>query len=201
MVSCGLGMAALALLLSVDAKAAVLARQCGAFGIVTYDPAVGPVAPEPPIPHGSALAWQCGAFGIVTYDPLPDPTAPQAHTYTTAVPVPYAWLAQYLGVAHDYEAYEASARATAANGRLSVADCYALGLDPGVATSDFRIVSFPMKADGTPDIANMAFDPPQENWKVSAPYTVMGAMGLNGPWATATTNTVYRFFKVEVVLP
>ena len=37
--SYGLGVAALALLASAGASAATLARQCGAFGIVTYDPA------------------------------------------------------------------------------------------------------------------------------------------------------------------
>ena len=36
--SYGLGAAALALLASTSASAATLARQCGAFGIVTYDP-------------------------------------------------------------------------------------------------------------------------------------------------------------------
>lgn len=36
--SCGLGAAAVSLLLSMNASAATLAQQCGAFGIVTYDP-------------------------------------------------------------------------------------------------------------------------------------------------------------------
>ena len=36
--SCGLGAAAVSLLLSMNAAAATLAQQCGAFGIVTYDP-------------------------------------------------------------------------------------------------------------------------------------------------------------------
>ena len=92
------------------------------------------------------------AVGIVTYDP--------SETQTTEVPVPYAWLrAHDPTVADECEAYEASAQATAANGR-KVWECYALGLDPQVATSDFRMASFPMKADGTPDFANVTFDPP-----------------------------------------
>ena len=36
--SCMLGAAALSLLFSMNAAAATLAQQCGAFGIVTYDP-------------------------------------------------------------------------------------------------------------------------------------------------------------------
>ena len=35
---CELGVAALSLVLSMNASAATLAQQCGAFGIVTYDP-------------------------------------------------------------------------------------------------------------------------------------------------------------------
>ena len=44
-VCCKLGVSALALLLSASASAATLARQCGAFGIVTYDPAPVPTVP------------------------------------------------------------------------------------------------------------------------------------------------------------
>ena len=138
-----LAVAALALLLSASASAATLARQSGAFGIVTYDSISTPTVP-------AVLARQCGAFGIVTYD-LP----PVTETQTTPVPVPYAWLDAHVpGVAHETEAYEAAAKATAANGR-PVWACYALGLDPQDAASDFRIASFPMKADGTPDFANV----------------------------------------------
>ena len=38
LISCGLGAAVLSLTLSMNAAAATLAQQCGAFGIVTYDP-------------------------------------------------------------------------------------------------------------------------------------------------------------------
>ena len=147
--SCKFGMAALAVLLSASASAATLARQCGAFGIVTYD--------------------------------LP----PVSETQTTPVPVPYAWLDAHVpGVAHEAEAYEAAAKATAANGR-PVWACYVLGLDPQDATRDFRIASFPMKADGTPDFANIAFDPPKAQWNVpDAPVTWKGAATLEGPWGT-----------------
>ena len=112
----------------------------------------------------------------------------EAYTHTTVVPVPYAWLRAHVpGVADEYEAYEAAAKATAANGRLSVVECYVVGLDPEIATNDFKIISFPMKADGTPDFANVAFDPPQAQWNVpDAPVTWKGAATLEGPWRTVT---------------
>ena len=152
-VSCKLGVAALAVLLSVSASAAT-------------------------------LAWQSGAFGIVTYD-LP----PVTETQTTQVPVPYAWLDAHVpGVAHEPEAYEAAAMATAANGR-KVWECYVVGLDSQDVTSDFRIASFPMKADGTPDFANVVFDPPQAQWNVpDAPVTWKGAAQLEGPWMMVTVE-------------
>ena len=151
--SCKLAVAAVAVLLSANASAATLARQSGAFGIVTYD--------------------------------LP----PVSETQTTPVPVPYAWLDAHVpGIAHETEAYEAAAKATAANGR-PVWACYALGLDPQDATSDFRIASFPMKADGTPDFANVVFDPPKAQWNVpDAPVTWKGAATLEGPWRTVTVE-------------
>ena len=193
-----LAVAALALLLSASASAATLARQCGAFGIVTYDSISTPTVPE-------VLARQNGAFGIVTYDLPPD-----TETQTTPVPVPYAWLDAHVpGIAHETEAYEAAAKATAANGR-PVWACYALGLDPQDAASDFRIASFPMKADGTPDFANVAFDPPKAQWNVpDAPVTWKGAATLEGPWRTVTeeggspgtARPTMQFFKAVVVLP
>ena len=164
----------------------------------TYESISTPTVP-------ATLARQCGAFGIVTYD-LP----PVTETQTTPVPVPYAWLDAHVpGVAHEAAAYEAAAKATAANGR-PVWACYALGLDPQDATSDFRIASFPMKADGTPDFANVAFDPPKAQWNVpDAPVTWKGAATLEGPWGTVTVEggspgtarPTMQFYKAEVVLP
>ena len=130
-------------------------------------------------------------------------------TRTTEVPVPYVWLdAHDPDVVDEYEAYEASAMATAANGR-KVWECYVLGLDPQAATNDFKIVSFPMKADGTPDLANIVFDPPQAQWNVPATWKVKGAATLDGPWgevpagggASGGRALPMRFFRVEVVLP
>ena len=189
---------ALSLVFSLNASAATLARQCGAVGVVTYDSLPEPEAPPAP----PVLARQCGAVGIVTYDPLPF-----TETQTTPVPVPYAWLDAHVpGVALEVEAYEAAANASAANGR-KVWACYAVGLDPQVATNDFRIASFPMKADGTPDFANVAFDPPREQWNVpDAPVTWKGAAKVEGPWRTVpvevgspgTARPTMQFFKAVI---
>ncbi len=150
----------------------------------------------------ATLARQSGAVGIVIYEPLPF-----TETQTTPVPVPYAWLNAHVpGVAQDVEAYEAAANASAANGR-PVWACYAVGLDPQVATNDFRIASFPMKADGTPDLASVAFDPPREQWNVpDAPVTWKGAAKLEGPWrmvpveggSPGTARPTMQFFKAVV---
>ena len=192
--SCKFGVAALAVLLSASASAAMLARQNGAFGIVTCDS-----IPVPPVTPAGILARQSGAFGIVTYDPLP-----VTETQTTPVPVLYAWLDAHVpGVAHESEAYEAAAMATAANGR-KVWECYVVGLDPQDAEANFRITKFPMKADGTPDLANLEFAPAQSEWNVpGARPVVKGAASLGGEWQTVTeeNKASFRFFKVEVVLP
>ena len=84
-----------------------------------------------------------------------------------------------------------------------------VGMDPEVAMNDFRIVSFPMKADGTPDLAGIVVEPPQGRWNVPATYKVKGAVSLEGPWeevpaeggSPGTARPTMRFFKVEVVLP
>ena len=188
--SYGLGVAVLSLLLSASVEAVPLAQQYGAFGIVTYDSIPLSVAPM------VMLARQYGAVGIVTYDP--------SETQATGVPVPYAWLDSYVpGVAYTSEAYETSAMSTAANGR-KVWECYVLGLDPEVATNDFKITSFPMKADGTPDLENLAFAPAKSQWNVQgARPVVKGAAVLDGEWQTVTeeNKSAYRFFKVVVELP
>ena len=114
-----------------------------------------------------------------------------------SVTVPAAWFTD-RGLA----ANNMVANSTAANGRR-VWECYVLGLDPEVATNDFRITAFPMKADGTPDLANIVLEPPQAQWNIPATYKVKGAATLEGPWneVPAGGNPAYRFFKVEVVLP
>ncbi len=147
----------------------------------------------------ATLARQSGAVGVITYDPIP-----HAETQTTPVSVPYAWLrTNYPDVADDYEAYETSAKTTAANGR-KVWECYVVGLDPTDASKDFRITSFPMKDDGTPDLANMTFAPPQSEWNVPAATPKQyGAATLEGPWSEVPEggDSTMKFFKIVVELP
>ncbi len=127
-------------------------------------------------------------------------------TRTTEVPVPYVWLTAHdPDVVDEYEAYEASAKKTAANG-WKVWECYVVGLDPQ-KMDEFKISAFPMKADGTPDLENIAVDPPKSQWNVpGARAVVKGAATLDGEWkaveeATAAEKAAMRFFKVVVVVP
>ena len=124
-------------------------------------------------------------------------------TQTTEVPVPYAWLTAHdPGVVDEYDAYETSAKATAVNGHKTW-ECYVLGLDPQGGEA-FRITTFQMKADGTPDLENIAVDPPKAQWNVpGARAVVKGAATLDGEWksvegATAAEKAAMRFFKVVV---
>ena len=92
----------------------------------------------------------------------------------------------------------------AANGR-KVWECYVLGLDPEVATNDFRITAFPMKVDGTPDLEKLTFAPPKSEWNVqSAVPKLKGRARLeSGEWqdVPAGGDPSFRLFKIEVELP
>ena len=157
---CVLGVAALSLLLSASASAETLARQSGAFGIVTYDP--------PPV----------------------------TETQTTPVPVPYAWLDAHVPeVVHDYEAYEAAAKTTAANGR-PVWECYVAGLDPTNETSKFT--AFISLSNRIPYIT---WSPNLNTNGIERIYTVLGKTNLTDTVEWAPTNSAHRFFKVKVEMP
>ena len=72
-----------------------------------------------------------------------------------------------------------TAESTAANGRTA-AECYALGLDPTLATNDFRIVSIEM-VDGKPKVE---WEPKTNRWTGAEIQAVLkGAERLEGPWA------------------
>ena len=80
-------------------------------------------------------------------------------------------------------------------------ECYVVGLDPEDTTNDFKIVSFPMNADGTPDISAITFDPPQTQWNVqSATLVLKGKATLEGEgeWQTVTdeNKSEMRFLVV-----
>ena len=81
------------------------------------------------------------------------------------------------------------------------------GMEPEDAASDLRITAFPMKADGTPDLANLKFEPPKEKWNVQdATPVIKGRTRLDDAaeaWrpATEANKADLRFFRVEVELP
>ena len=110
--------------------------------------------------------------------------------------VPETWLSENT---------ERAATDVAANGR-KVWECYVVGLDPEDATNDFKLVSFPMNADGTPDISAITFDPPQTQWNVQGATPVLKGKATlegEGEWQTVTdeNKSEMRFFKVEIALP
>ncbi len=92
-----------------------------------------------------------------------------------------------------------TADAVAANGRTA-AECYMLGLDPALATNDFRIVSIEL-VDGEPKVE---WEPKMNRWTGAEIQAVLkGAATLDGEWksvkgATAAEKAAMRFFKVVV---
>ena len=117
-------------------------------------------------------------------------------TQTTEVPVPYAWLTQYWPtIADEYEAYEAAAMATAANGRPAW-ECYVAGLDPTNATSVFTAAI--SLTNGTPYIT---WSPNLNTNGIVRIYTVLGKTNLIDAVEWTPTNSAHRFFKVRVEMP
>ena len=127
-------------------------------------------------------------------------------TRTTQVPVPYVWLtANDPDVVDEYEAYEAAAKLTGANG-YKVWESYAIGANPNDANDFLKITAFPMKPDGTPDFANITIYPPKSQWNVQGATPVLkgtATLGTNLDWQTVTdlNKASLRFFKIEVHLP
>ena len=120
------------------------------------------------------------------------------------VTVPRTWIAQYpdLVAAAGGDAEAAVKDGTAANGR-KVWECYALGLDPALATNDFRIVSIEL-VNGAPKVE---WEPKMNRWTGAEIQAMLkGAASLDGEWkavegATAVEKAAMRFFKVTVELP
>ena len=121
------------------------------------------------------------------------------------VAVPQSWITGHpaLVVASGGDAATALL-ARAENGR-KVWECFVLGLDPEDAEDDFKITSFPINADGTPNLDGITISPPQARWNVEGATPVLkGRESLfGGAWQTVTdeNKAQMRFFKVEVALP
>lgn len=127
-------------------------------------------------------------------------------TQTTDVHVPYAWL---LGhdpeIVDEYDAYEAAAKVTGANGH-KVWESYVIGADPNDKVDFLKITAFPMKADGMPDFEAITISPPQSKWNVEGAQPVLkGKATLDGAgeWQPVKDENKadMRFFRVEAVLP
>ena len=120
--------------------------------------------------------------------------------------MPYAWL---LGhdpeIVDEYDAYEAAAKVTGANGH-KVWESYVIGADPNDKVDFLKITAFPMKADGMPDFEAITISPPQSKWNIEGAQPVLkGKATLEGAgeWQTVTEENKadMRFFKVEVLVP
>lgn len=120
--------------------------------------------------------------------------------------VPYVWLLVHdPEIVDEYDAYEAAAKLTGENG-YKVWESYIIGANPNDKNDVFKITSFPMKADGTPDINEIKISPPQTQWNVQGATPVLkGKSSLEGEgeWQPVTDENKagMRFFRVEVVLP
>ena len=120
-----------------------------------------------------------------------------------SVLVPMDWIDAHSNIVMAVGGDKSAAmKSTAANGR-KVWECYVLGLDPE-KTADFKITSFPMKADGTPDLSAIMFEPEQSRWNLSgATPKLKGKATLDAEWQDVPPggNPSFRFFTVEVQMP
>jgi len=121
------------------------------------------------------------------------------HTVTTPEEVPYSYFDNNYPtlLAEHGGDYEAAALATAANGHNKVWECYVTGLCPTNETSSF-VAKIEM-VDGMPIVT---WDPDLNTNGVVRTYKVYGKETLEaaGEWQYPT-NSLHRFFKVEVGLP
>lgn len=116
-------------------------------------------------------------------------------TTTTAVPVPYSWLAAYYPSASS-SSYETLAAQKGANGHY-VWESYVAGLDPTDPTSVFKAVI--TIENGKPVVA---YEPVLDAGQTALrKYTVYGLKDLvNGNWSevSAGGESAYKFFKITV---
>ena len=125
-------------------------------------------------------------------------TSDYTETQTTAVPVPYAWLLQNDSeIVDEFDAYEAAAKATAANGRNKVWECYVAGISPTNETARFTAAI--EIAGGVPQIT---WSPNLNTNGIERIYTIWGKTNLtDGVEWECPTNSARRFFKVKVDMP
>ncbi len=125
-------------------------------------------------------------------------TSDYTETKTTSVPVPYVWLLQHdPEIVDEFDAYEAAAKATAANGYNKVWECYVAGISPTNETAKFTAAI--EMVDGVPQIT---WSPDLNTNGIERTYTIWGKTNLtDGVEWECPTNSAHRFFKVVVELP
>ena len=119
-------------------------------------------------------------------------------TQTTEVPVPYVWLLQHDSeIVDEFDAYEAAAKATAANAHNKVWECYVAGISPTNETAKFT-ASIEM-VDGVPQIT---WSPNLNTNGIERTYSIWGKTNLtDGVEWECPTNSAHRFFKIRVEMP
>ncbi len=122
----------------------------------------------------------------------------EPYTHESSVPVTYDWIRSYFPhTAPEYDRYEASANATAANGRNKVWECFVAEICPTNETAAFT-AKIEMR-DGAPIVT---WEPDLNTNGVIRTYKVYGSETLeNGGEWQYPTNSLHRFFKVTVEMP
>ena len=166
------------------------------------------VSVEVPTGGKHILRWEYRKDGATSYAPdcvwvdqvQWSPADGSGYTLTTPEPVPYAWLDQYnLGVGTDYETAGNAVSGKSQGGKATkIWEEYVAGTDPTNKNSWLE-AQITMK-DGNPVIT---WEPDLNagggNVRI---YKVYGSETLNngGDWQYPT-NSLHRFFKVDVEMP
>lgn len=117
------------------------------------------------------------------------------------------WLNEVLGISDYVQAASPEQvadllRSTAANGVRTVAECYALGIDPADPEDDFRITKFEIK-DGRPEV-ELSHTKDGLGNSFEPRIKTLGKTSLSDTdWIDITDKdqSTYRFFKVDVEMP
>ena len=120
-------------------------------------------------------------------------------TQTTAVPVPFAWLREKYPELNEVAAFEAKAKAKAANGVNTVMEAYVAGFDPRDEQGEFQALI--QMVDGKPVVTWRPVLPEAEAAK--RVYTTYGKESMDGSWVDLSKQSdaakaKCRFFKVGV---
>ena len=112
------------------------------------------------------------------------------------------WLERYPQIAAESGGDIATAaNLTAANGRLTVSDCYAVGINPEDPDDDFRITSFRM--EGAKPIITVNHTEDGSGESLLPRMKTLGKAELSGEWEEVPEegNPDHRFFTVAVEAP